>query len=345
MLDESSKITVFGKDALSLGLHPRYAYMILKSNEMGYGYEACLLSSLLSEKSILKNSLRDSDILSAFTHLYEKDFDSSYVNIFRAKEVLKQADFFYSKLKKIKKLSKIIKVFDKDILAVILLLAYPDRLAKRRGKNDNRYKLSNGKGAVLNIEDSLFNEEYLVVANLNANVKDSYINQALSISFSDLQEYFSAFIKTKESVTYNKETKKFDIRESQLFLSLELSSKPVELTKKHDIKKLLLQLVKDDGLEVLTWSKKARALKDRVNFVNENSEIKLPCFSEKSLLSSLDSWLEPFMSNVKSVKDLQALELFSMLVGLLSWEEQQELQKLAPSTVKVPSGSNIYIDY
>jgi len=345
MLDESSKITVFGKDALSLGLHPRYAYMILKSNEMGYGYEACLLSSLLSEKSILKNSLRDSDILSAFTHLYEKDFDSSYVNIFRAKEVLKQADFFYSKLKKIKKLSKIIKVFDKDILAVILLLAYPDRLAKRRGKNDNRYKLSNGKGAVLNIEDSLFNEEYLVVANLNANVKDSFINQALSISFSDLQEYFSAFIKTKESVTYNKETKKFDIRESQLFLSLELSSKPVELTKKHDIKKLLLQLVKDDGLEVLTWSKKARALKDRVNFVNENSEIKLPCFSEKSLLSSLDSWLEPFMSNVKSVKDLQALELFSMLVGLLSWEEQQELQKLAPSTVKVPSGSNIYIDY
>ena len=158
MLDNGFKITAFGRDALALGLHPRYAYMILKSNEMGYGYEACLLSALLSEKSILKNSLRDSDILSAFTPLYEKDFDSHYINIFRAKEDLKQADFFYAKLKKIKNLGKN-SVFEIDILAVILLLAYPDRLAKCRGKNDNRYKLSNGKGALLNIEDSLFNEE------------------------------------------------------------------------------------------------------------------------------------------------------------------------------------------
>jgi len=345
MIDESFKITAFGRDALSLGLHPRYAYMILKSSEMGYGYEACLLAGLLSEKSILKSSLRDSDILSSFTHLYEKDFDSNYVNVFRAKEVLKQADFFYSKLKKIKKLSKRSTLFDKDMLGVILLLAYPDRLAKRRGKNDNRYKLSNGKGALLNIEDSLFNEEYLVVANLNANVKDSFINQALSISFSDLEEYFSDFIKSKESVSYNKETKKFDIRENQQFLELELSSKPVQLSKKHDIKKLLLQLVEAEGLEILTWSKKAKALKDRVNFVNANAEIKLPFFSEKNLMVSLSSWLEPFLNNVKSVKDLQALELFPMLVGLLSWEQQQELEKLAPSTVKVPSGSNIQIDY
>ena len=345
MLDESFKITAFGKDALSLGLHPRFAYMILKSTEMGYGFEACLLSALLSEKSILKNSMRDSDILSAFTHLYEKDFDSQYINVFRAKEVLKQAAFFYTKLKKIKKNAAKRTLFEMDKLAVLLLLAYPDRLAKRRTKNDNKYKLSNGKGALLNIEDSLFNEEYIVVANLNANAKDSFINQALSISLVDLEESFAAFIETKESVTYNKETKKFDVRERECFLELELSSKPVQISKKHNIKKLLIALLKEEGLEILTWSKKASALRARVNFVNKNAGVKLPSFSETSLLESLESWLEPFMSSIKSVKDLEALELYPILLGLLSWEEQQELQKLAPVSVEVPSGSNIFIDY
>ncbi len=345
MLNESFKITAFGKDALSLGLHPRFAYMILKANEMGYAYEASLLAALLSEKSILKNSMRDSDVLSAFEYLLHRDFDSNYINVFRAKEVLKQADFFYTKLKKIKKIISLETVFDMSVLSVLLLLAYPDRLAARRAKNDNKYKLSNGKGALLNIEDSLFNEEYLVVANLNANAKDSFINQALSISILDVEEFFKEFITRKESVTYNRETKKFDIRESRHFLELELSSKPLQLTAKHNMKKLLVTLIKTEGLEFLSWSKKASSLRDRVNFVNEHTEIEMEDFSNDNLLKSLDVWLEPIMNNIKNVKDLESLELYPRLLGLLSWEMQQTLEKLAPSSVKVPSGSNIFIDY
>ena len=345
MLDISFKITAFGRDALSLGVHPRFAYMILKAYEMEYAYEACLLSALLSEKSILKNSHNDSDILTAFTHLYERDFDGAYVHVFRAKEVLKQADFFYAKLKKTKHNISKRSRFEKNTLSTLLLMAYPDRLAKRRGKNDNRYKLSNAKGAVLNSEDSLFNEEYLVVAQLNANAKDSFIHQALSITLGEIQEHFSTFIQLQENVIYNTQTNKFDIRESQHFLALELSSKPVQLSQKHNIKKLLLDLVQKEGLEILTWSKKAQALKYRVCFVNENTEIQFKDFSEKALVTSLDEWLEPFMSNVKSVKELQALEIYPMLLGLLSWEEQQELDRLAPPSIKVPSGSNIFIDY
>lgn len=345
MLDSSFKITAFGRDALSLGLHPRFAYMILKANELGYAYEASLLCALLSEKDIFKYSVRDSDLTSRFMHLYERDFDSNFVNVHHAKEVLTQADFFYAKLRKIKQVSSKKSDFDRAKLAVLLLLAYPDRLAKRRAKNDNRYKLSNGKGALLNSEDSLFNEEYLVVANLNANVKDSFINQALSISISEVEEYFPMLMQAKESISYNSQTKKFDIRESVWFLELELSSKPAQLTAKHDMKKLLLELLKSEGLELLSWSKKATALKHRVNFVNEHLDDKLKSFSDESLLVSLDVWLEPFLSNIKSVKDLEGLDLYPMLLGLLTWDEQQELDKLAPTTLKVPSGSNIYIDY
>ena len=224
-------------------------------------------------------------------------------------------------------------------------MAYPDRLAKRRAKNDNRYKMSNSKGAIIHNEDSLFNEEYLVVANLNANAKDSFINRALSIDFSQVEEYFPAFIEQRESVNYNAELKKFDIRESRYFLELEISSKPVQLTAKHNMKKLLLELIKKEGLELLTWSKKADALRDRVNFVNTHTELELESFKSANLLKRLEIWLEPYLSNVKNIKELESLEIYTMLLGLLSYEEQQSLEKFAPVSVKVPSGSKIHIDY
>ncbi|WP_457744701.1 ATP-dependent helicase HrpB [Sulfurimonas sp.] len=343
MLDSSFKITKFGEDALRLGVHPRFAYMILKANDLGFAYEACLLASLLGEKDIFVNAARDSDILSRFIHLFERDFESLYVNRYRAKEVLTQADFFYQKLKSIQKVAKKNPSLNQEMIAVLLLFAYPDRLARRRIKNDNKYRLSNGKGAILHLEDSLFNKEYLVVANLHAHERDSFINSALSISMDEIREYFSSTIKSQESIDYNKETKKFDIRENSYFLQLQFSSKPVQFSQNTDVKKLLLDVVKKEGLEILTWSKKAIRLKERVNFLHHHKQF--VDFSDTTLLESLDSWLEPYLSDVTTVKALEALDVHSMLSSLLSWEEKQLLDTLAPSSVKVPSGSNIPIDY
>ena len=343
MLDDSFKITDFGRDALSLGLHPRFAYMILKANDLGFAYEACLLASLLSEKDIFSNSQRDSDIYSRFTHLYEKDFESAYINRHRAKEARTQADFFYNKLKSIKKVAKKNSEIDQEMLSVLLLFAYPDRLAKQRIKDDNKYKLSNGKGAILHGEDTLFNQEFLVAANLQANDRDSFINLALSISLEKIEQYFSSFIKNEESITYNKEAGKFDIRESSYFLELQLHSKPIQAPKNQNFKKLLLDLVKKEGLELLSWNKKAISLKARVNFLNHHTEFKN--FSDDALLNTLDIWLEPYLEGVTTIKALEDLNVYNMLLSFLSWEDQQLLDTLAPSSVKVPSGSNIYIDY
>ena len=108
--------------------------MILRANELGFAYEACLLSAMLSEKDIFKNMSFNCDIYSRFLHLYEKDFDSAYINSHLAKTVLKQAEFFYGKLKNIEAINKKIQKINEEILSILLLLAYPDRLAKQRGK-------------------------------------------------------------------------------------------------------------------------------------------------------------------------------------------------------------------
>jgi len=345
MIDTNFKITSFGKDAISLGLHPRFAYMILKANDLGFAYEACLLAALLGEKDILTGTFRDTDILTRFTPVFENDLNNSYINRYRAKEVLTQADFFYKKLTSIKKYktkSKNIKL-NQDMLSVLLLFAYPDRLAKRRSQNDARYILSNAKGAELNSEDSLFNQEYLVVAKLYAKDKDSFINLALPISLDLIEKYFSAFIKTKETITYNKEQNKFDIRQSSYFLQLQLHSQAIQSSKDIDFTKLIIDLLKNEGLELLTWSKKAFDLKNRVNFLNHHQNF--VDFSDENLLDTLETWLEPFLAKVTTIKALQSLDVYTMLSTLLSWEEKQLLDTNAPNSIKVPSGSNIHIDY
>lgn len=134
MLKEDNQITKFGKKSLILGVHPRFAFMILRANELGFAYEACLLSSMLSEKDIFKNMSFNCDIYSRFLHLYEKDFDSAYINSYLAKTVLKQVEFFYGKLKNIEAINKKIQKINEESLSILLLLAYPDRLAKQRGK-------------------------------------------------------------------------------------------------------------------------------------------------------------------------------------------------------------------
>ena len=292
MLDDACKITTFGENALSLGMHPRLSYMILQANDLGFAYEACLLAALLGEKEIFRNAGRDSDILSRFMHLFEKDLESVYIHKYRAKEVLAQAEFFYSKLKNIADTGKKNSSFPQAMLGVLLLFAYPDRLAKRRNKNETKYILSNGKGATLHVEDTLFNQEYLVAAHLHTQERDSLIHMALSISEKEIQEYFSSLIVHKESMHYNKKTRKFDIRENSFFLQLELFSKPGQLSKNTNFQKLFLDLIRQEGLEILTWSKKADRLRERVNFLHYHCGFM--DFSDTGLLQSLEHWLAPY---------------------------------------------------
>ena len=344
MLDDNLNITSFGKDALKLGLHPRFSYMILKAVELGYGYEACLLASMLNQKDIYKNNYKNSDIKDRFTHLIQNDINNSFINKYTALEVLKDAKFFYAKLKKLKKENK--KSFDIDMLSVLVLFAYPDRLGILRNKDNNKYKLSNGKGATLNIEDTLFNEPYLVVSNLNANNKDSFINLASAITLDNIEKYFSSFLKQMETITYNKTKKKFDIKSNTYFLKLELYSKPSLETTNINYPKLISEVIKKEGLNLLTWSKPAKNLKDKINFINQHIEDNsFPDFSDDWLIINLDSWLEPYLTKIDDIKKLEALDIYPILLNLISWENQQLLDKLLPKSIKVPSGSNISIDY
>jgi len=71
----------------------------------------------------------------------------------------------------------------------------------------------------------------------------------------------------------------------------------------------------------------------------------LPDFSDDYLLENLEHWLQPHLKKETSIQQLQTLNLLQILNANINWEQMKQLNELAPEKIKVPSGSEIRIDY
>jgi ATP-dependent helicase HrpB len=107
----------------------------------------------------------------------------------------------------------------------------------------------------------------------------------------------------------------------------------------------MIEGVRDLGLECLPWSDQARSLHHRVLAMGRVSAEPWPDGSEKALLRSLETWLEPHLSGLTRRADLARLDLEQILAGLLTPAERRLLDEALPAHIQVPSGSVIAIDY
>ena len=337
-LDEEGKITGHGKSMISFGLHPRLAHMMIKAKEMKLSYEASLLCVLISEKDIYTGSFRSSDMKERLSFLHEVNQGASVhqIDTKHCKYILKMA----------KRLEKIISTdINIEMTGVLLAFAYPERVAQLRIENGSSYLLANAKGANLNKEDQLINSKYLVVSDLDGKTQSALIYKAADISKEQIQEHLSDLIEDKEVLRWNEEEKRVEARKTKGLGALILEEKTMPTPSGDKAALVLIQAIKEEGLAVLAWDQKTSSLRDRINFVNLHNKESFADLSEEHLLGSMEEWLLPYIEGKNSFKSLQGLDLYGILSAQLSWEQMQELDRLAPSKLKVASGSNIYIDY
>jgi len=57
------------------------------------------------------------------------------------------------------------------------------------------------------------------------------------------------------------------------------------------------------------------------------------------------SWLAPWVEGVSRLSQLKSLDWTAILKSRLSWAQQQAMEQLAPTHIRVPSGSNKQLDY
>jgi len=338
-LTKEGPITSHGQAMAKYPMHPRLAHMMLKAKELDLSYEASLLAVLISEKDIYTKRYTSSCLRERVSTLHDinikKHQDRGFVNIKHCQYLLKNAKRIEPKQNT---------QINLELLGVLLAFAYPDRIAKLRNAKSATYLLANAKGAKLHEQDDLFNTGFLVIADVDAKNTNASIYKAIALSHADIESHLQEHLEVYEDVLWNEEHARVEAKKVTKLGAIVLKSVQSKNPSQEKVIEVLLEELEVLGLDALTWSKEAQTLRERVNFLREH-DIDLPDFSDSYLLEQLDVWLSPYLSNIHTLKAFKGLDLQNILLGQLSFEQTQTLDKLAPSKLKVASGSHIALDY
>lgn len=349
LVSESGKITPLGSKASKLGLHPRLAAMLLQAQTPLEKGIACELSALLSESDIFYTR-RSVDIVERLLALQDyKTQKKTALQTWPLKgaiveQVLNTTRSLKNNLK-IPTNNPHYSLTDlQDHAGKLLLLAYPDRLAKRRSANCGRYQLANGKGVQLFDDDPLFGSDWLVISDCNAQKKEGHIFSAAAITLGDIHESVGHLIIEKDE--YRLDAKKQNVtgRRVSSYRSITLRSQPLANIPAEEFQKHLTSLLKSEGLNILSWSAKCEDWLARATWLGDVIE-SFPKLTADSLIQSAGQWLLPYLSNVRSLAQLKQVNVFELIKGTLSWDEQQLLDREAPLVYVTPSDKKIPIIY
>jgi ATP-dependent helicase HrpB len=314
-IDAAGTITPHGRAMARLGQHPRLAHLVLKGRELKQGKVAALIAVILGERDFLRE--RDVDL----RHRVDMALSG------RAPRLITES------ARRLTAREARDETPDASMTGALLALAYPDRIGRRRPGTANRYLLSGGRGAALPEGDPMSNEEFLVVADLDGSAQDARIFLAAPISAVEIEEMYGERMVDEEIVEWRGSVV---ARRRRRLGALVLEDKPIDKPDPDKVKAAMLAGVSQRGLP---WTDELLAWRQRIAFLRQ-LDPSWPDLSDTALAASLDDWLAPFVDGAA-----RRVDLATALKALVPWEQQRQLDKLAPTHIEVPSGSRIPVDY
>ncbi len=329
-------ITAKGKAMLKLPTHPRMAHMLLAAP--GEGEVATDLASLLEERDPLPREAGAD--LSLRIEVLRKWRAGERVQADR--QVLERIERIAANWRKIFKLNVTNTIPPDSEVGRLIAEAYPERIAQQQEKQSERYKLANGRVVKLPPHDPLARERWLALAHLDAGSTEGKIFLAAPLDETDLQH---RAIET--------ETVKWDATRGMVVATLEkkigstvLAARPLAPIPEAKRIRVLLNALREEGLQLVGWDDAHTEWQNRVLSIRAwRPDEGWPEVTTENLLATADSWLTPYLNTITKRSELQKLDLLNILTGLLPWELQPKLDKLAPVRLSVPSGSHIKLTY
>ncbi|WP_299426690.1 ATP-dependent helicase HrpB [uncultured Shimia sp.] len=330
-LDGDNRITAHGKALAKLPLHPRLAHMLTTA-----GPQAAPMAALLAARDPLTRgapvdlSLRIEALtdLKAFTDRRPYSVNRAALHTIRDEA---------------KRLAKSAKGSDPTprSTAELAALAYPDRIGLHRKGDDPRFVLSGGKGTVLNDEDPLAATRLIVVTDTDGNPREARIRQAIQITESQIRELFADQISWQDNCHWSKRERRVIARRQEMFGAVALDDRIWKDAPDDAVAQAMLHGVRDLGI---TLSPAAQRFVARVELIRAAGH-DLPNMTPDALLSTIDEWLLPHLSGVKTADHWKKFDLLDALRARLDWNQMQLVDKLAPAHFTTPLDRKIPIDY
>ncbi len=335
------RITVFGKRLAAMPCHPRIARMILEADDGALKCLACDIAALVEEKDPMADN-PDSDMLLRIASLRTGRMRRSLGRWTRIEQIAHD----YRRMAHVEVDNSAVSAYD---IGMLVAYAWPERVAQA-SDTAGLYRLSGGGDVRVASDDSASAYQWIAVASLNMSANGGRVFLSAPIDIGALVESGSPIVGEYDNVSWDSKAGRVVQRHEWRIGRLVADSKPIQNADKNMVVAIVCDAVKKNGVSLLEWNEAVERLQCRVATVAEwHPELEIPDLSTQNLLASADSWLPLYLeSNGRMATDVQALKKINMeemVWSLVPYDMQQTINRLAPTHIKVPTGSNIRIDY
>ncbi|MFZ5493152.1 MAG: ATP-dependent helicase HrpB [Pseudomonadota bacterium] len=331
-LDDDHKVTAHGRAMAGLGLPPRLAHLLLA----GGGEDAGRLAALLAERDILRRTPGQALPVDIELRLAALRTGRAGADVDRAA--------FDAVRRLAERLARRRPAGTAATSAgALLALAFPDRIAQRRGRGS--YRLANGRGAVLDEADALAGAPFLVVAELDDVGDNARIRLAAAIDETELETTLGERIETAEEVRVDADSGAVQARRVRRLGALVLADEPLPRPSAAAVARALLDAIARRGVTALPWSEADRQLRARVALMRGlEPDAAWPDLGDAALDARLADWLGPFLGSVRRLDDLSTGPLHAALAAQLDHAQSRRLDAELPRELTV-NGRARAIDY
>ena len=339
-LNEDGGITSIGKKMATLPCHPRIARMILQAGSDQMKSLACDVSALLEEKDPAGDSA-GTDLsmrVSALRSARRNGQLGRWLQIARiSEEYHRMAHTAEGNADP-----------SPEDIGLLIAYAYPERIAQSID-NIGGYRLAGGGQAHLEHTDRMTSHKWLAIASLNdAPGSAGRVFLAAPLNPDDLG---AGMVKELDHVAWDSREGCVVMQHERRAGKLIISSKPIHSADSSLIINIICEAIRKDGLSMLSWSddEVIRLQKRIAQASSWHPELDIPDISTGHLLETASEWLPPYLEDGAHIRsstaELKRLDLAAIIWNIIPYNLQVEIDKLAPTHIKVPTGSWIRVDY
>lgn len=318
-LDEAGSLTDHGRRLVRIPLPPRLAHMVAAASDAGDATLGGRIAAILSEPG-----LGGTDI-----DLRERLRGLARDRSARAKDAIRLADRWA-------RTAGGGQGSEADI-GRLLALAFPERVAKARGK-PGEVLLASGRGAFLDPTDLLAREPWLAVAEMGGGDAHDRIRLAAPLDPATLEERI-----TVEERLSREPSGRMVLRRIRRIGAIVVDERPIGAPDRATILVALKGEFERNGPKAIRWGERARGLRARLAYLGTLQD-GWPDVSDEGLRATAQTWLWPLLDGVQGLDAIPDTALEQGLRGLVPWDRQRDLDDLAPQRLLTPLGSAV-IDY
>jgi ATP-dependent helicase HrpB len=317
-LDCDGRITTRGRAMVAIPAAPRLAAMVVAARAGGQDALGAHLAMVLSEQGL---GGRDRDLRTRL-EVFARDRGARAESARRAAHRLGGGSDF-----------------DIENAGAIVARAFPERVAKARGK-PGEFLMANGRAAIVDATDSLAREKFLAIAEVSGRADRAHIQSAAPLDLATIETMFADTIVMEDVAQLESGVAR--AKRVRRLGKIVLAEAPLAALSPELQTSLLLDSVRANGLSALPWSDAAANLRARVALMKSLEAESWPDWSDAALMQTLEIWLAPHLSQVRALSDL---DLDSVLRLHLAYGLQRQLDQDAPVRFETPAGATHTIDY